>query len=81
VYDAVAVPVAGATVYACPSGLSATTGLTGTYSIAGVPAGDIVVKAAFDPTGFGLAAALMTDGGSLVIDVVLASPYASPECV
>lgn len=80
VYDAFAVPVPGATVYACPSGLSAVTGLTGAYSISNVPGGDIVVKAGEALVGSGLDAAVMTDGAVINLDLTIALPYVSPEC-
>jgi hypothetical protein len=79
VVDSIAAPVSGATVLACPSGLTATTAVNGTYSIAGVPVGDVVVKAGKVAVGFKLAAGTVIVAG-IVVDLALTLPYQAPGC-
>lgn len=74
-------PVASAEYIICPAELTGTANGAGLYSKSGVPVGGVVVKAV-NPghTTFGTAAGTVTDGGTIVVNVVLNMPYSPLQC-
>lgn len=65
----------------CPAGLTGTANGAGLYSKAGVPVGAVTVKAVDAAhTVFGSASGVVTDGGTVGIDVALNTPYSPLQC-